>query len=244
MPPQYAASREALRSIASYVVAPALKEITGRIRLAVLPGGFGTPAFGAGRRVWVDTAGAAAELVVDEDGQRQRHLLTTIRELGAAVGVEVSADPGVGGDLTPFEPDSPLAIDLASARIAAGWLAFGEAVLSELRFGSVGHGIASDLVLWPEHFDLGFSLDGGDVVAVNYGASPGDAGCEEPYLYVGPWDLDAARAAAPDGEADRLWNAPFGAILRRSELLDSPAPSATARTWFDARIAALITRQA
>ena len=37
-------------------------------------------------------------------------------------------------------------------------------------------------VLWPEHFDLGITLD-----RVNYGVSPGDADIGVPYAYVGPW---------------------------------------------------------
>jgi hypothetical protein len=36
-------------------------------------------------------------------------------------------------------------------------------------------------VLWPEHFDIGITID-----AVNYGASRGDDHIAEPYAYVGP----------------------------------------------------------
>ncbi len=39
--------------------------------------------------------------------------------------------------------------------------------------------------LWPEHFDVGTTLDLGD--GVNLGFSPGDAFSEDPYVYVGPW---------------------------------------------------------
>jgi hypothetical protein len=51
-------------------------------------------------------------------------------------------------------------------------------------------------VLWPEHFDLGLTLD-----EVNYGISPGDGFLGEPYAYAGPWK---PRQGA-------FWNAPFGA---------------------------------
>ena len=37
-------------------------------------------------------------------------------------------------------------------------------------------------MLWPEHFDLGITLD-----RVNYGSAPGDADIGVPYAYVGPW---------------------------------------------------------
>ena len=38
---------------------------------------------------------------------------------------------------------------------------------------------------------------------------PGDAFSDEPYVYVGPWGTE--RPGEPD-----YWNAPFGAVLRRS----------------------------
>jgi hypothetical protein len=51
-------------------------------------------------------------------------------------------------------------------------------------------------VLWPEHFDVGISLD-----EVNYGVSPGDAHLDEPYAYAGPWQP----------RQGSFWNASFGA---------------------------------
>lgn len=45
-------------------------------------------------------------------------------------------------------------------------------------------------VLWPEHFDLGISLD-----EVNYGVSPGDAMYPRPYAYVGPFTLHRGQGA-------------------------------------------------
>jgi hypothetical protein len=51
-------------------------------------------------------------------------------------------------------------------------------------------------VLWPEHFDLGVTLD-----EVNYGVSLGDGYLAEPYAYVGPWQP----------RTGPFWNAPFGA---------------------------------
>jgi hypothetical protein len=55
-------------------------------------------------------------------------------------------------------------------------------------------------VLWPEHFDLGVTVD-----EVDYGCSPGDAAIPQPYLYVGPHAGPPVR--------DAFWNAPFGAAL-------------------------------
>ena len=53
-------------------------------------------------------------------------------------------------------------------------------------------------VLWPEHFDLGITLD-----RVNYGVSPGDAYIGVPYAYVGPWTTSDLTGS--------FWNASFGA---------------------------------
>lgn len=65
--------------------------------------------------------------------------------------------------------------------------------------------------LWPEHFDAGTNLVLANGERVNLGFSPGDATCDEPYAYVGPWS--SARGGDP-----AFWNASFGAVLRRSEL--------------------------
>jgi hypothetical protein len=53
---------------------------------------------------------------------------------------------------------------------------------------------------------------------VNLGFSPGDTFEDEPYLYVGPWGSDRPGVS-------RFWNAPFGALRRRSEVLDAPDPT-------------------
>ena len=65
-------------------------------------------------------------------------------------------------------------------------------------------------VLWPEHFDLGLSLD-----EVNYGVSAGDTFLEVPYAYVGPWTPGAVSGA--------FWNAPFGAARPLTDLPDLAA---------------------
>ncbi|MEM9514592.1 MAG: hypothetical protein AAGA42_07000 [Actinomycetota bacterium] len=54
---------------------------------------------------------------------------------------------------------------------------------------------------------------------INLGGSPGDGFSAEPYLYVGPWS--ANRPGDPD-----YWNAPFGAVLTRGELIERGADAA------------------
>ena len=66
-------------------------------------------------------------------------------------------------------------------------------------------GEASNIQIWPEHFDAATDVPAGAGRA-NVGASPGDGFHPEPYFYVGPWD------AARPGD-DGYWNAPFGAFL-------------------------------
>ena len=80
----------------------------------------------------------------------------------------------------------------------------------------------AERVLWPEHFDVGISLD-----EVNYGVSPGDAGIPEPYAYVGPW--------SPADFTGPFWNTSFGAARPMAELDDvrgffEEGRSLTART--------------
>ena len=61
---------------------------------------------------------------------------------------------------------------------------------------------------------------------MNLGFSPGDAFSDEPYVYVGPW------GAARPGAAG-YWNAPFGAVLTRSEVHGVDDGLAFIRTGLD-----------
>src|SRR6185503_16051883 len=101
-------------------------------------------------------------------------------------------DPGVGGDLPPFDT-GPLDVDRAASRVLAHWYEFAAPVMAEF----------PNAWIWPEHFDLGATVDGRII-----GFSPGDSYNDEPYVYVGP------RPAHAD---DGFWNAPFGAALTYTE---------------------------
>ncbi|HSB86296.1 MAG TPA: hypothetical protein VLD86_08310, partial [Ilumatobacteraceae bacterium] len=61
----------------------------------------------------------------------------------------------------------------------------------------------------------------------NYGASPGDDGHPEPYLYVGPWGSVAG---------NDFWNAPHftGAVLPLSQLAAVAEPDDVAREFLRA----------
>jgi hypothetical protein len=186
------ATRRALHGVAELVLAGPQYRASGTIRLRPSPGGFATvkePSL----RVDVD------ELVTVTG----RVGLTgiTIRELAAAAGIEPCAPEGLYADGSGVTLDEPLHVDPAAARTIARAYAAGDEALRALAPGEVP-------VLWPEHFDLGISLD-----EVNYGVSPGDATLPEPYAYAGPWE----QRTGP------FWNVSFGAARPFSELPDTGA---------------------
>jgi hypothetical protein len=186
-----AETRTGWHRVAEHVLAAGQFADAGTIRLRPVPGGIGTVAGVAGRQLAV----VGEELVVlGTDGTRRSHHLTTLRAAGAFAGVV----PGLRGSYppaTPADPDAALQIDAGAARVLAEWYALGDAALR--RFAEV-LGRPQEPVLWPEHLDVGITVD-----EVNYGCSPGDAAIGAPYLYVGP------QAGPP--VRDEFWNAPFGA---------------------------------
>ena len=210
LPPSFAATRSGLHRLACYVISPARKAAEGRIGLRPSRDGFGTPVFGpAERRVAV----MGDEIVVSErEAEVVRGLITTLTAAAWLVPVDLVADPGVGSDLPPFEPDAALSVDAESAAILGAWFQFGSGVLSTL-----GPSLSlGEEWIWPEHFDLGVTHE----ERVNIGFSPGDGFHDEPYVYVGPHDRS--------GLSGPYWNAPFGAYLGYSSLLDAEDPSAAA----------------
>jgi hypothetical protein len=123
-------------------------------------------------------------------------------------------------------------VDPASATALGDFYGFACSVL-EYERAEEGDEDPSLVQLWPEHFDIAFELgfeDHGQ--RANYGASPGDADHDEPYLYVGPWDTSVS------GE---IWNATGfpGAELTYSELLAAPDQRRAALDFFHSRHRAL-----
>lgn len=197
LPPSFATTRESLRTVACYVISPARKARTGRIGLRATGDGFGTPPFDDGSRLLV-----RGDRLVREPGASIA--ITTLPEAAAFVGVELSADPGVGHDLPPFKPEEPLDVDAGASLALGAWYALAQRGLDQLRARWAG-GTIGEAQLWPEHFDLAVTVEMVNGAKVNAGFSPGDAFSAEPYAYVGPYDT-----AGLDGD---YWNAPFGAYL-------------------------------
>lgn len=220
LPASFGATREALRAVACFVLAPARKAATGRIGLRATGDGFGTPPFGDdGRRLLV----RGDHLVIEAAGEIvEEAALSTVRAAAELAGVALSPDPGVGHDVPVLHADEPLRVDPHASDVLGRWYGFGDRALRALR-DELGPS-ATETQLWPEHFDLAFDWGPDDARRANFGASPGDASSAEPYLYVGPWVRD--RLDHP------FWNAPFGAVLPYADLLLSDVPAAAAARFF------------
>jgi hypothetical protein len=221
-------TRLSLQQVAVHVLARRRHVVTGRFGLRPSPGGLATPAFGDQVEV-VRTSGAA--LVVERGGDARCEPLTTLGRAAEAVGVDLAAPFSVGLEtLGVADPDAPLAIDAGAARLLGTWWGFGATLIDELIATGGDSGahpgargpLASVAVaqVWPEHFDHATTVtvasaaagEGAEPVGVNVGASPGDGYEPLPYLYVGPH--------GPERPGDPgYWNAPFGAVLRRAELV-------------------------
>ena len=215
LPPSFVPTRESLRALACYVISPFRKARTGRIGLRPTGDGFGTPTFEDPPHLAV----RGAHLVLDSG---QAHRISTLRAAAAAVGVDLSPDPGVGHDLPPYEPDADLGVDSGASYQLGAWYRFGQEVIDGLGPAPAG-GSVSEAQLWPEHFDLAVivTLPGGG--NVNVGFSPGDGFQPAPYVYVGPHETT--------GLAGAYWNAPFGAYLGYEDLAGSPDAYAAATAF-------------
>jgi hypothetical protein len=183
-------TRRSLHGVAELVVAGPQHRRFDTIRLLVAPGGF---------------RGLHLPLRVEDttlhfDGGSVP-LSGTYRGLAEASGVDVGVAVDLYTDITGIDPDDEVVVDAAAAAHLADCWMRGDTALRLLA-------PESSPILWPEHFDVGITLD-----QVNYGLSPGDGYHPSPYAYVGPWT---------QREGD-FWNAPFGAARPVEDLPDAAA---------------------
>ena len=184
-----AATRRALHGVAELVLAGPQHASADTVRLRVVPGGFATSAADPPSRL-LGSRVERGELGAPVDG-------STPRDLAAALGLVARTLDHVYRDGSGVGLDEVLRIDEDAVRVlTAAWSAGDEALRRV--------DPAQQPVLWPEHFDVGISLD-----EVNYGVSPGDATIAVPYAYVGPWTVP---------EPDDFWDRPFGAARLLSDL--------------------------
>ena len=221
-PPSYPATRLALHRLAVYVLSPARRRVTTKIALRWTLGGVGTPFFGANEQVRID----GATLVRQRGEHALVEPLSTLRRAAAfAFDGGPDLDWATGFDVPPAgDLDAPLEVDEESAALLGNWYGLAYSVLEELR-GDLGGPDPDRVQLWPEHFDAAFRCPlGGQVLT--FGASPGHAASEQPYLYVLPADLDAVPSL--------VWNATAfpGAVQPLSDLLSASDHRAAALQFF------------
>lgn len=217
-------TRAALHRIAAHVLGRRRWEVSGRFGLRATPGGFGTPAFGDGPEV-VRVAGLSIVHEAGAETERMAIAGSTLRQLASFVGADVESDFSSGAD-TPAagDTDSPVDVDGGTAAVLAAWYSLGWAVLDSLLTQPAGVTSSSTIQLWPEHFDAGTTVMVPTGEKVNLGFSPGDSFEDEPYAYVGPWTDERAGDPA-------FWNAPFGAVLRASEVMGTTDPAQGCRDF-------------
>jgi hypothetical protein len=195
-------TRLVLHALAEQVISPLRVQATGNeIALQARPGGFGTPELPGGG--WVGVSGMD---VVRADGAEEA--VTSLRAAARFVGLENAHALS----------EDPLRIDPDAAGVLAQAWADGTAALEALIAEADPSEAASEIHLWPEHFDVAIEL--GDEAAgrrAAYGVSPGDELHPEPYAYVAPWTPPPPGpiwnstafngAEAPPSEAPALWRA-------------------------------------
>lgn len=136
----------------------------------------------------------------------------------------------------PLADGAPFsASDAEAFRAAARWFTTAHDILSHA-VRTHGPDRATDLLLWPHHFDLGAILlleagaDPSSDPCVGIGFSLGDATIPQPYYYANPYAVEKP-AAPPPIPAGRWADQWFGAILTdaaiRAQHIDPE--SATAR---------------
>ena len=226
LPVAFAPTRDALHALAEHVMSAAYFHATTHIGLRPTPRGFGTPVFGDRERVRVDGTG----LVHEYAGAERRAEISTLRDAATFVGVPLGA-PDVYTATTAVDTDTALALDHDAVLALGDWYALGGALLHDLRTEHSDQP-STESQIWPEHFDLACEIGSADAgTRANYGASPGDAGIPEPYLYVGPWE--AARRMG------RLAVYPFGAALTYSEMRRAGEAGVAGRHFFEDAITLL-----
>lgn len=185
----YDQTRRSLHALAELVVAGPRFRQTGELALRVRTAGFGT-------REDPVVAVVRGDLVTDQGSFPVDGL--SYEQVASRAGLVATRLEDVYADGAHVDPSESVRLDLAAAVELQDALVLGDRALAEFSPDT-------ERLLWPEHFDVSITVD-----QVDYGVSPGDDWCAEPYAYVGPHQ-------PPSGP---FWNAPFGAAQPLSELSD------------------------
>jgi len=228
MPDTLESTRLALHRLAAYVIAPVRYQSTERFGLRATPGGFGTPEFDGGR-IRVE----GTDIVDDRGGNSRSAAISSLAAAAEFLGSAV--DPDTAG-----EHDSPavgdvnadLEVDLAASLWLGSWFGAAFEALEQVRSDEASVD-GSEPQLWPGHFDPAIEM-GDENHRGSYGASPGDDGISEPYLYLSIWWPDRLSLDT----SDEKWNAPSftGSVMRASEFpTDADPVTVAAEFWRSAR---------
>jgi hypothetical protein len=209
-----------LQRIATHILARRRLGASGRFGLRPSPGGVSTPSFGDDESLRISGVHLVRERRVDGAMTSTATAIdgSSLADLASFVGEDLSGELSVGHDTPALgDPDAPIQLDRHDVELIASWFSIAAVALDQI-LGCSPTRTPSGVQLWPEHFDLAVDLAAGSGRA-NLGASPGDAFCAEPYVYLGPW--------GPERPGDaHYWNAGFGALVRYETLRLSPDPSA------------------
>jgi hypothetical protein len=221
VPAGYPEARDGYHRLAYSVVAEARRLANTKFGLRFTRGGFGTPFFGNDEQVRVENG----RLVHQRGDAAESIAITTLRSAADLLGIEPGTAAGEHDSPPLADLDDNLGTSVQTGEFLAAWFGFGWSVLEELRLT----GGATDVdptQLWPGHFDAAIAMGDSEGGRATYGMSPGDAGHDEPYLYVGAWgDVD---------RSDLYWNETRfnGASMTYAELLAANDQGATATNFF------------
>jgi len=232
VPDGYVQSRADFHRLAYAIVAAARHGVNGKFGLRFTAGGFGTPFFGDDRQIRV-----VADVLVDQTADAVRSITpSTIAEAATFIGVEPSTVAAEEDSPPLGDVDRRLDLTPETGAFLGDWFGFAASVLEELRAASTAGAAVGRLQLWPGHFDPAIEL-GNEAAGhrATFGASPGDEGSSEPYLYVGPW------AGITD---DPYWNATTfpGALMPYRDLLAAEDQRAAALGFYRRAIELLSAR--
>jgi hypothetical protein len=215
IPDDFQFTRDQLHQIAFYALAPARYALVGKMGLRATTDGFGTPEYD-GRVSRVE----GSLLVHEQDGNIASQPITTIRAAAGFFGVDYDVDwfTEFKDPLPAMDPDRPLKIGETPASALGDWFRFGFEILEELRGHATRDDDVSEVQLWPEHFDPATELGSAEQGRrASYGASPGDKGHLEPYLYVAAWsEIDRSNPYWNDRHFNGA-SLPFTALLEAED---------------------------
>ncbi len=214
-PTSLPATVASLHQVAQHVLAPWRYRAQGRIGLRWTLGGFGTP-FARGDRqarvvdgILVRQAGDVAEGTVP----------ATLGGAAEWLGGPLGAPAELYKPDRAADPSEPLDLSADAAAWVGEWFGFSTRVLEEVRVGEPDYG-RRRVQLWPEHFDLSVELGAGRA-AGTFGASPGDADHDGPYLYVTEGEKGCLSTSEWRDPAFRGVSLPLGDLLAASQQLDA-----------------------